>query len=508
MNLVLFIKKYAWALVLIMIIVWGGYLRFFQLGQPSLWIDEGFTLLAAQGIEKTGKPILPSGVTYTAHPASTYITALSQKIFGADSVNPWSARLPHALFGTLLIGLIFVAIYSTTKNIWLSLFITALFAFFEWNIAWSRQIRGYAMMQSFLVLGYIFIYRFHEHKKYRYLLYATLATILAILSQGVAMVMLPVLLLVLVYSVYFQSTIGTGHLRSLIMKRNMIALGGVILLSAIAYYLWIPAVSLSGFHGIYLSFFWEKFNVITVIGIITILGILILKKPLFKNASLFIPLIWIMIPGIIITWFSHVVQFRYYLVIIPFLFIFLASCIAPWDDAAQKFFRRSISGKITLGIIILFCLTFFGTFIPKSDYLLESGSPQSDFKGAYHAIQKKYNSDSVILTPYPYMNQIYLGTPGLWLPISMTRNPAELEQRILPGNREYYTGTPIIESKEQLKNILTQNDGFIMLDHMAASRVTSEWIDMMLDPMYATPIYKNIQPGHEIIVFQFPPNIK
>lgn len=64
-----FFKK-NWFIILILgiFIFWGGFLRLHNLGVQSLWIDEGYTINAAQGVLDHGYPILDSGLSYRAHP--------------------------------------------------------------------------------------------------------------------------------------------------------------------------------------------------------------------------------------------------------------------------------------------------------------------------------------------------------------------------------------------------------------------------------------------------------
>ena len=43
--------KYLWFPILILLILWGGYLRFDSLGSQSLWMDEGFSVTTAMAIQ-------------------------------------------------------------------------------------------------------------------------------------------------------------------------------------------------------------------------------------------------------------------------------------------------------------------------------------------------------------------------------------------------------------------------------------------------------------------------
>ena len=85
----------------------GLFLRLVDLGFQSLWIDEGFSINAAQAIIAHGYPILNSGKIYTSSPLNTTIIAGAIKIFGLDPFNPWTARLPSVAFGIGVVALVY-----------------------------------------------------------------------------------------------------------------------------------------------------------------------------------------------------------------------------------------------------------------------------------------------------------------------------------------------------------------------------------------------------------------
>ena len=140
-----FFLKANWGMIFILAIFvgWGGFLRLYDLGEQSLWIDEGYTINASQAIIDQGKPILGSGSSYNAHLLHTYTTAASMKLFGFEATNPWAARLPAAIFGILTILAAYLFTYRITKNKLTALAATFIIAFSYWEIAWSRQARGY-----------------------------------------------------------------------------------------------------------------------------------------------------------------------------------------------------------------------------------------------------------------------------------------------------------------------------------------------------------------------------
>src|SRR5215218_2023398 len=81
--------------------------RVTPLAQPdgALSTDEARLGLAADGVLASGLPILPSGRVYTRGLVTTYAIAPSFALFGR---HDWSARLPSALAGALLVPVMFV----------------------------------------------------------------------------------------------------------------------------------------------------------------------------------------------------------------------------------------------------------------------------------------------------------------------------------------------------------------------------------------------------------------
>ena len=63
-------------IVLILFLLFGGFLRLWNLSVPSFWVDEVNTVFAADSLTKTGSPTLPSGMIYDRAFLHTYTVAL------------------------------------------------------------------------------------------------------------------------------------------------------------------------------------------------------------------------------------------------------------------------------------------------------------------------------------------------------------------------------------------------------------------------------------------------
>lgn len=118
-------------LIVILLVIIGGILRFYELGNFGLWIDEAlFGLWVREG--EFSQEYLPVFIGY---------------IFGLDS-SEFALRSISALTGTLSIP----AIYYVAKHN--KLIVTSLMALFPLFVFWSRMARPYAPAILFIILSW------------------------------------------------------------------------------------------------------------------------------------------------------------------------------------------------------------------------------------------------------------------------------------------------------------------------------------------------------------------
>ncbi len=140
----------------------GGFLRFYQLGGPSVWVDELNHLYAGQSLIENGSPELPSGQLYDRALIYSKLVSYSFQVLG---VNEFSLRLPSAIIGLLCLVLIyFVAkrFFGVTPALLSVLFL----AISPFEIGWSRISRMYTLFQFLFLLGiYTFYLGFESENK-------------------------------------------------------------------------------------------------------------------------------------------------------------------------------------------------------------------------------------------------------------------------------------------------------------------------------------------------------
>src|SRR3990167_6263170 len=105
-NMVKSLKSPKWLIFLfILILIWGFYLRIYQLDYQSYWLDESFTVNAALEILEKGYPILDSGYKYYGGLINTYLTAGFIKILG---YSPFATRINSVFWGLGIVIIIFL----------------------------------------------------------------------------------------------------------------------------------------------------------------------------------------------------------------------------------------------------------------------------------------------------------------------------------------------------------------------------------------------------------------
>ena len=151
-------SKKAYLIILICIVLLGGILRLYNLGENSFWPDELNFVEAAKSMSSVGEPLLPSGYPYSRTPLLTYSVMVSFKIFG---VSEFSSRLPAALFGIISILLMFI-IGRGFFNARIGLIAAIFLAFAPFAIGWGRICRMYSLFQLLYLAGFYFFFKGFE----------------------------------------------------------------------------------------------------------------------------------------------------------------------------------------------------------------------------------------------------------------------------------------------------------------------------------------------------------
>ncbi len=170
--------------VLIAILIFAFFLRVYQLGAPGLWIDESTSSMAARMILEKGTPRFDSGLLYSR----AYFFHYTQAFFMLFGESDFWTRFPSVIFGLLTIILAYFIgrEYSKKSGGILAALFTAVFYL---EVFYSRQARFYQLFQLLFFASLYLLYKSKKNPKY--LIPATITSILCIDTQIAGLVLAP-----------------------------------------------------------------------------------------------------------------------------------------------------------------------------------------------------------------------------------------------------------------------------------------------------------------------------
>ena len=179
-------------ILLILILVFGFFLRIYFLGHAPFWVDENISSIASKEILEKGIPKFDSGFMYLRAPVFHYSQALSFLIGGVDD---FSARFPSVIFALLTIILAYYIgkEYSESGGLIAALFVSV----FYLEVFFSRQARFYQLFQLLFFLSLFLLYKSKNNRKYLYL--SLVSFFLAISTHIQALVLIPFFIFHILY---------------------------------------------------------------------------------------------------------------------------------------------------------------------------------------------------------------------------------------------------------------------------------------------------------------------
>ena len=253
---------------LLILTTYGFLLRVYDLDGQSLWNDEAVSMSAAHELIDNGfdAQILrnPGDCSSMSLLNAVCLTG-SIWVFG-DTV--FALRFPAAIFGTLMIPLVFYFTKRVTKNNATAMVAAALITFLMVEISWSRSARMYQGFQFFSVLSLCFFWMGYESRRVRWLFPFGLSMILAIFMHRLGLLLIPLLCIYLV-------SLGCMDLESHRSRRMIVmTLLGIGALGGFAYAVLNVSVDLGSRIGItswmeyYVSSMLLTFPVIVLLSLI------------------------------------------------------------------------------------------------------------------------------------------------------------------------------------------------------------------------------------------------
>ena len=337
-------------LIILVLILIGAWLRVSNLGEVDFQNDEFFHLDTAVGYMETGKFVMwdfleqeQTGDYIRAFPY-TWLVAQS---FGFFGMSETTGRLPSAIFGILLLPLIYFVTYKITGNKLVSLLVLVLIVF-DNSFIWSSRIcRMYSMFVFFAVLTTYLLFRGLEGKNNKFNFYYLIPG--GLLFIFTYFIHEATLILGLGFLIYFLINIKRSK------KYKILSIVSLIVLATFfAIHFLVTPLTTNDFFTLrsdpnfqYFEYPFNQLRLAPVVGwLILILGLFLWekKKPIYiYYLSLFAPII------IYFTFFAQrYAAKKYILFIVPFILIFYA-------DSFYRIFKKIISPKY---LAISFIITF------------------------------------------------------------------------------------------------------------------------------------------------------
>jgi 4-amino-4-deoxy-L-arabinose transferase-like glycosyltransferase len=470
-------KDYKSGLFFILVLTLIAFIfRIYHISFQSFWIDESYSINAAFAILKNGIPLLDSGLLYgKSSLLFHYILSLSILSFG---FSEFSARLISVLFGSLTIPVIyfFTKELASKRN---AIFVSVLMIFLSIAIAWSRQARMYAMLQFFFLLSLLFFYRWIKYKDKKNLIYCTISSVCASLTQPLGV------LLFLIYFLYL-STIFILDLKNVkknikftkefIFNNKKVILSILLLLALLFlwYYNSIINILLNtgmNYFSQYIFYYKSEFLIFFLWGLT---GFFFINNKKI-NVLLIIALI---VPFYFISFHQMLFHYRYHFMSLPLIFILSSySFFFLYDRFKYLPIKIIFTGIFSYLMII----SGMFTLIPQKDYNLEYMTPQPDFKSAYNYIKGNYNEDSIVIASYSTFAKIYDVNVDYALEITLSRIPGSTIKACRECDYDLYSKMPLILDAKQLNTLIkTNKQGFIIVDTMSSLRILDKEVKKII----------------------------
>lgn len=414
----MFVNRLGHYLGLSVVVLIAASLRFFKLGTWSFWIDEIFTIQAAQNVSMES----------LAWPRVSLI--LTSLFLRMTDVSEWNARLVPALIGIITVPVLYILARRLFDR-HVGLAAALLLAISPWHIFWSQNARFYTSLLLLCLLAMLTLYVGIEKDRPWHLVASLVLFGLAAIERFTALLMAPAVVCYLILVPLFWSKERPRGFRIrnlLILTVPAIAIGflegysyiangasmffGTLdqfifnpiddplrLATFIGFSFGIPLMVLSFFGGMYLLL--QKSR----------LGLL-----LFLGAFLPVVLLTVLSPFIF-------TKDRYVFMTLPFYVVLAAVAI-------REMMVRYKGAAVALAIGVLAMLVGDAVGDNLLYYQINHGN-RRDWKGAFAMIQAQGSPGDVIVATRQELGAYYLDETVQWM-------SHVTPEAVLAANRRYW----------------------------------------------------------------------
>jgi predicted DCC family thiol-disulfide oxidoreductase YuxK len=471
------------------------WLRLERLGKPSFDIDEYLHVFAAQSLNATGRPTLPSGADYTRALPHTWLVAESFRWFG---VSEASARLPGVLLdlGSVLVLFLMARRWFGTAA---ALVAAGALALSPWWIQAARTSRMYSLFHLlYLIAGWALWQALEGSRGIRRLAWAALALAvfaLALRTHTLAMVL---------GAAAGLFVIGMA-LATRARRYVALALLGLTAVGAAVSAGWMnpqrlwetvnsaPVWSQGSRYawGYYLRELWPTYPLWVVLYPLALWG-------LWKRSR---TLAWCFICLGLAPFALHSVIFdakrlRYVLYLLPWFLLAVAPLVAGW---LRGVLALRPGWRLAIGVASVAVIGHAWLWqVPR----VTEEFPSPPWRDAYGWLRARLAPEDAIVTSMPLATQYYLGRPASYVMNNVhLQGVLATRRRAADGARlDGYAGRPMLTTLEELKRALASHPrGWILIDRgrfqtKTMTRPMLTYITERLEPVDAPAAARGANP--------------
>lgn len=448
-------QKYIWWGVLSGLTLLGGTLRAWGLSSISLDVDEAITLSAAQGLLAVGKSIIQaSGLYYGRDILGTFTTAASVGLFGSSE---WAARLPMLILGTATIPFTYLLARQLKLTHPWALMAAAGVTFSQWGIYYAHSARMYQEQQFFVLLTTLAAVWTLQRWSWWKVLITSFLSILAVLAHRSAIIILPILILLGVWTkrqdfrVWLSSTSHRLCLWSGVATALLILLLGQLQWDLVSdVWRYIVGTDRNPFTQLQLHL--VPFRHVLRMHPIWLLGMVLAWIWVKRKSGLHIVLgiVWSVLISVDLLIYPNEPNYRtrYFYAVIPLVFVLGAfSFDQLWSWFSAKYSNKWLMG-FTWVVLVVALLVPGSTLRPLTVY-----ADQPEWNRV-----RDLPADVVIAHPTAPA-QYYLGHVDYWL----VSHKGEI-RTYSENNQDIYAGAAILLDPQELTSILTTQHGVVVLE--------------------------------------------
>jgi hypothetical protein len=484
-------SKSAYLYLTITVLLLGFAARAVYMRQSHPYVDEYFTILAAEMVQRYGLPWLPSGLFYSHGFLYTYLVALLGGLVKATGSPAGIAqavmvyRVPNLLIGAAAMA----GLASVTKR-WLgeraALVALALMAVYPHGIVWGARVRMYTLVfLAVPVLAYAFYRAALRPDDNRRVVAALSLLAIAALVHNWALILAPLLVVGVLLVSWGHKALTIRSWRRWLL--GLVVLAAVGVLSSRLESLWLAGPEATsqdtGWQGLSAAtlgrlnllaglshdasflrdFGWDNpFNLpIFGLAILGGIGILFLFRSRRRQADggryawpmLYLYVLFLGAAAEFLFLLSpDLKQPQYASPILLLAFIILGG----WVEIGLGQLSRRVPGANSVlftCIVILGILMGFGQLaawqIPKIFY---EGLPAIAYERAFQFVRANSAPGEPVLSPIPAAAYLYLGDAGYFVAQDATHTFVHVNPQGIMGDR--WTGAPWLRSAGELKQTL------------------------------------------------------